>query len=347
MNRSNPGLDDRASQILQAIIGNYILTGKPVGSRKICKQYNLNISPATARNIMADLEDEGYLGHPHTSAGRIPTDLGYRYYVDHLKHWQKLSAYEADSLNACSLSSDNSLEALLEEFSQKLSVLSNCIGLVMEPKISQAVFKKIEFISIRPGRVLAVLISQWGYAHQKVITTKETYTQDQLDQMARHINDHLNGLSLSHVRQKLKNILQKQRDRYHRMLVKAAKLSQQVLNDQNKPKLYIKGQRHILVSPEFADTRKLRSILNALEAKEKLITLLDKCIEEGGVNILIGSEMEDSLMENLSLIISSYSFAGGSSGMLGVIGPTRLEYSCIIPMVTFAAQTMSERLQEV
>jgi len=343
----NRKLDDRGRQVLNTLVCNYILTGVPVGSRKICKQYNLNISPATARNIMADLEDMGYLSHPHTSAGRIPTDQGYRFYVDHLVHCQKLTPQVADAIDVCRLSPDESLETLMEEISRRLSIFSKCIGVVMEPKISQAVFKKIEFISLKPGKVLAVLISQWGYAHQKVLTTKETYQQDQLDQMARHINSHLNGLSLGKVRQKLKKILRQQKDHYHRMLIKAAKMSQEVLNVSQKPKIHIKGQRNILASPEFAEKQKLRSLLNALEGKENLISLLDKCLEEGGVNILIGSEMQDSHLDNLSLITSSYTLAGEMGGMLGVIGPTRLEYSCIIPMVTFAAQAMSKRLEDV
>jgi len=346
MKYSNPMLNDRAKQILLAIINNYTLTGIPVGSRKICKQYQLDISPATVRNIMADLEEMGYLHHPHTSAGRVPTDMGYRFYVDNLVCWQELSAREASVIDACRFSPDNSLESLMEELSQRLSILSKCVGVVRGPDLSRAVFKKIEFIHLKPKRVLAVLISQWGYVHQKVLETDEAYSQDQLDQMARRINHYLNGLSLHKVRERLQKILRKERDHYHRMLVKAAQLSEKALTNKESTKLYIKGQRNILICSEFDDKQKLRTILNTLEKKEKLIKILDKCIEGGDVRILIGSEMEDSHMENLSLVSSSYT-AGKMTGMIGVIGPTRLEYSCIIPMVTFAAQTMSKRLQEV
>lgn len=347
MQPSELKLNRRTRQILQAVIGYYIMTGEPVGSRKICKHCNLGVSPATVRNIMADLEEMGFLGQPHISAGRIPTDQGYRFYVDHLAHWRELSSKETNMIaSACSPSRDNPLEFFLDEFSCKLSAWSKCIGVVMEPDLTQAVFKKIEFISIKPGRVLVMLISQWGYVHQRIIEIEENYTQDKLDQMARRINHHLSGLSLYDVRKKLKNILQRQKDHYHRMLVKAAKLSQGVMEGHRKPRIYIQGQLNILRYPDFTDKKKLRTLLSALEEKEKIIRVLDKYIEESGVHIIIGSEMEDSHMENLSFITSSYSFAGKMGGMLGVIGPTRLEYSGIVPMVNFAAQTISKRLQE-
>jgi heat-inducible transcriptional repressor len=340
-------LDERSSRILQAIIGYYILTGDPVGSRKICKQYNLNLSPATTRNIMADLEEMGYLYHPHTSAGRVPTDMGYRFYVNHLTKWRKLSSKEADAIDARRFTPVNSLESLLEEISIRLSTLSKCVGLVMGPDISQAVFKKIEFIHLRPCRIQAVLISHWGYVHQKILKTDRPYTQEQLDQMSRCINDHLNGLSLIKVRRKLRNILQKQKDHYQRLLVRAARLSQEVLDDHKDRRIFIRGQRNILTCPDFTDNKKLRALLGALEEKEKLLDLLDKCMQDGDVHIFIGSEMEDRHLEDLSLITSSFTYGDESAGMLGVIGPTRLEYSCVIPMVTFAAQMISRRLEEV
>jgi heat-inducible transcriptional repressor len=340
-------LDERSQQILQAVINCYIATAEPVGSRTVSRKYNLKLSPATIRNIMADLEEMGYLQHPHTSAGRLPTEQGYRYYVECLNQSpRKLKKLVVDfDRSYCQRCCE--LDHLLQQTSKILSSTTRYIGVVLAPRMNHMVFKHIDLVHLRDNTVLVIFVSRSGLVQQKVIQLSEAYTQDKLDQMARCLNDHFKGIALSKIRSKLLTMMTQDKLLYDKLFKRTLKLSQELFNSEEESKVYIDGQLNILNQPEFSDMQKMRAIFEAFEEKNQLISILDKCLEGEGLQILIGSENQIEEMRDCSLITATYSVGDSAMGALGVIGPTRMQYSTVIPLVESTANMVSELLSNM
>jgi heat-inducible transcriptional repressor len=337
-------LDERSKQILLAVISCYIATAEPVGSRTICRKYNFRLSPATVRNIMADLEELGYLQHPHTSAGRLPTDQGYRFYVEclnksALKPRKSIAAIEQSYRQGC-----GELDYLLRQTCKLLSSTSQYIGVVLAPRMSNMVFKHIDFVHLRDNIVLVVFVSRSGLVQQRVIRVAETYTQDKLDQMARCLNEHFKDVPLFQIRSGLLDMMARDKRLYDKLFERALKLSQKVFDSPERAKVYIDGQLNILNHPEFSDLEKMKAIFGAFEEKSRLINILDKCLGDGGLQVLIGSENQVEEMRDCSLVTATYKAGEAVKGTLGVIGPTRMEYSNVIPLVEYAAHMVSQML---
>lgn len=333
--------------MLEAIILEYIKSGMPVGSRAVAKRYGLNVSPATIRNVMADLEELGLLHQPHTSAGRIPTELGLRVYIDSILKIQQLSVADRERIRRSYKTGASPVEELLKETSRVLSSFSRQAGVVLTPRLYQTVFRRIEFVRLRASMVMTILVSQAGIVHNTVFGIEEDIFQEELDKYSRYLNSMLQDLTLDQVKARLLEEMKKEKVLFDRLLSKVLELSKKALQENiEDSELYIGGRTNLLDNPEFADVEQMRRIFDAFEEKSKIIDLLDKSMSAGGVNIFIGSESELLDMESMSFVTSPYTSGGDILGTLGVIGPTRMDYSRIIPLVDYTAKLLSKMLEE-
>lgn len=338
-------LTERSQNILEAIVEDYISTAEPVGSRAISRRHSFNLSPATVRNVMADLEDMGLLCSPHTSAGRIPTEKGFQYYIDTLLQVRDLSAKEKQTLRKSYRFQGMKMEDIMQEVGRVLSGLSKYTGLVMAPKFSSTVFRQIEFIRLSQGRLLVIYVSETGLVQNKVIKADSSLTHQQLEQISNYLNRELTGLSIQEVRTKLNQELQQERILYDQMKKQALSLSCAALQDEVEDRIYVSGASLMLEQPEFSTPQQMRRLIQALESKKLLIDLLDRSQSAQGVQIFIGSESSHIDLEGCSLITSNFSNKKGAIGSLGVIGPIRMDYSQVIPIVDFTAQLVSRVLE--
>ena len=340
-------LTERDEKILRSVIREYILTAEPVSSRKISRKPGLELSPATIRNVMSDLEDMGLLHQPHTSAGRIPTQQGFRLYVDSIGDIRQLPLYQQEAIRKKYQETSPDLTSLLKETSKILSDFSNVTGMVLAPKITDMVFKRIDFILLKPCRILAVFVAQSGLVHKKVIEIDdEAITQDDLEKSSRYLNSLLSGLTLREVRGKIVEELEKEQIAYDRMLCRSLDLGKSALSDEMDFEVFVQGRMNFLEYPEFGTLEKMKAVLRALEEKSILVSILDRALENEGVRIFIGAENELPEMEDCSVVLSSYSGENNVLGSLGVVGPTRMNYLNIIPVVDFIAHVVSDCLNE-
>lgn len=337
-------LTDRSKRILEAIIEDYIVTAEPVGSRTVTRSHGLTLSPATVRNVMADLEEMGFLASPHTSAGRVPTDKAYRFYVDSLLEVRNVARDEQEEIRKrCSLTGRDLGEAL-KETSRMLSSLSHYTGIVVAPRFTANVFCHIEFIKLSGNRLLAILVSRNGNVQNKIIEAADELRPGDLVRMSNYINHLLEGLTIAQVKEKIIKEMQSDKVRYDSLLTRALEFSRQTLPETDS-EVFIEGQVNILEQPEFTDVTRMREIFRAFEEKGQLLSLLDRCMEAQGVNIYIGAEAHLSQMVGMSLITSTYMTGKNTLGVLGVIGPTRMGYAKVIPIVDYTAKLVSRLLE--
>jgi len=340
-------LDERKWRVLRAVIRDYILTALPVGSEKITKKYRLNMSPATARNIMAYLEEKGFLEQPHVSSGRIPTDLGFRYYVDALMDPKPLRREVKDLIVSRFQDTTQGVGEIMQETSRILSHITRYTGVVSAPRLSQTVFDRIEFIRLDSARILAVLISNTGVLYNRILEGVSGFSQKDLNQAAEYFNLYIKRLSLSEAKEKIIEQMETEKIQYDRILGRLWSLKKWV-REEDRTEVYIDGQSNILDYPEFSDdVKKMKVLLNAFEEKEMLLQLLDKAMGGEGIQVYIGIESQWNEMAECSLIFSSYYQGGVPQGTLGVIGPKRMDYSRVIPLVEFAAKAVGEKLEQI
>ena len=338
------GLTDRSKKILEAIIEDYIVTAEPVGSRTVTRSHGLSLSPATVRNVMADLEEMGFLASPHTSAGRIPTDKAYRFYVDSLLEVRNIARDEQEEIRKRCNPSGRGLGEALKETSRMLSSLSHYTGIVVAPRFNDNYFRHIEFIKLGGGRLLAILVSRNGSIQNKIIETGDEVRPNELVRMSNYLNHLLEGLTIAQVKEKIIREMQSDKVRYDALLAKALEYSRQTLPD-TESMVFIEGQANILEQPEFTDVTRMKEVFRAFEEKGQLLSLLDRCIAAQGVNIYIGAEARLSQMVGMSLITATYMTGKNTLGVLGVIGPTRMGYSKVIPIVDYTAKMVSRLLE--
>jgi heat-inducible transcriptional repressor len=338
------GMTERSRKILEVIVDDYIATGEPIGSRAVTRRHKLDLSAATVRNVMSDLEEFGFLASPHTSAGRIPTEKGYRYYVDSLLRLRALTPKEKRSLDA-SCHGGAGIENMFKETSRALSALSRHAGIVLAPRFTTTVFKQIEFIQLSRGKLLMVFVSQSGMVQNKLIDADETLTQNDLVKITNYLNEALSGMSITEVREKIANEMQQEKSLYDKLMRQALELSGAALKEELGGQLIIEGTYNFLDQHEFADMEKMKKLFRAFEQKNTLIDLLDKGQQAAGVQIFIGSESELTQIEGCSLITANYQNLHGTIGTLGVIGPSRMAYSKVIPIVDYTARLISRMLE--
>ncbi|NKE69173.1 heat-inducible transcriptional repressor HrcA [Candidatus Manganitrophus noduliformans] len=344
-------LDDRSRYVLKAIVLSYIKTAFPVGSQAITRSFDIGVSPATIRNIMADLESQGFLMQPHTSAGRIPTEKGYRFYVDNLLQDAELLKEQDDILGqAEQLIQRETIQALLQDTSKLLSDASQYLAIVTAPKFSSTRIKQVEFVRLRKNSVMAVCISQDGFVQNKFFEVPEDLSQKDLNKIADTLNHLYSGLTLQEIRQKLLTQIQKMKDLYDHLLQEALELTRRTFMDGGSggidAELYMDGASHMIDHPDFADFRVMKGLLSAFEEKRMIVQLLDKYIGTEGVQVYIGSENPFLGDHHCSLVVSHYKRGNQVLGTVGILGPTRMEYSKIIPLVDSTAKKVSRLLEE-
>ena len=338
-------LNERSQNILEAIVEDYISSAEPVGSRAITKRHSFNLSPASVRNVMSDLEDMGFLCSPHTSAGRIPTEKGFHYYIDSLLQIRDLSKEEETRLRKNYRFQGMKMEDIMQEVGRVMSGLSNYTGLVMAPKFASTVFRQIEFVRLSHGRLLVIYVSESGLVQNKVISAPPELGQRELEQIGNYLNHELNGMSIHDVREKIARELQTERSRYDQLQKQALSLSSAALQDEAEDLVFVSGTSLMLEQPEFSTPDRMKRIIKTLESKKVLIDLLDRGQAADGVQIFIGSQSQHVEIEGCSLVTSSFSNKKGAIGTLGVIGPVRMPYSQVIPIVDFTAQLVSRILE--
>ncbi len=338
-------LNERSQNILEAIVEDYIASAEPVGSRAITRRHSFNLSPASVRNVMSDLEEMGFLCSPHTSAGRIPTEKGFHYYIDSLLKIRDLSKEEQQRLTKSYRFQGMKLEDIMQEVGRVMSGLSNYTGLVMAPKFASTVFRQIEFVRLSHGRLLVIYVSESGLVQNKVIEADPSLTNRDLEQISNYLNRELTGLSIAAVREKIAQQLQQERVRYNKLQQRALNLSREALQEEGESQVFVAGTALMLEQPEFSTPEQMRRILQTLESKRQLIDLLDSSQQAEGVQIFIGSQSSHAEIDGCSLITSKYSNQKGAIGTLGVIGPMRMDYSQVIPIVDFTAQLVSRILE--
>ncbi len=338
-------LNERSQNILEAIVKDYIASAEPVGSRAITRRHSFNLSPASVRNVMSDLEEMGFLCSPHTSAGRIPTEKGFHYYIDSLLQVRDLSDAEKQNLLSSYRFQGMKMDDVMQEVGRVMSGLANYTGLVMAPKFASTVFRQIEFIRLSHGRLLVIYVSESGLVQNKVIDADPSLTNRELEQISNYLNRELTGMSIPQVRAKIAKQLQQERSRYDQLQKRALNLSSAALQDEGQELVFVSGTSLMLEQPEFSTPEQMKRILRTLESKQQLIELLDRSQQADGVQIFIGNQSSHAEIDGCSLITSKFSNKKGAIGTLGVIGPMRMDYSQVIPIVDFTAQLVSRILE--
>lgn len=339
-------LSARSRQILEAIIEDYIATAEPVGSSAVARRHALTLSSATVRSVMANLEEMGLLSSPHTSAGRIPTEKAYRIYVDSLVALRQVSRDEKRQIISHCRQAGIGLSGILKGTSRTLSQLSNYMGIVIAPSFTADVFRHIEFIRLGQRKILAILVSSKGALQNRLIETEDDYAPEELVRMGNFLNEMMQGLTISQVRELILTEMVSEKARYDQLLARALKISEQAVRVEGD-EIYVEGQARILDQPEFSDAGRMKEIYQAFEQKGVIVQLLSRCMEADGVQIYIGSETSLSQSAGISLITSRFVTSSNTVGMLGVIGPTRMGYSSVIPIVDYTARMVSKLLSEV
>lgn len=339
----NLTLSQRSRQILEAIVEDYIATAEPVGSSAVAKRHAMSLSSATVRNVMASLEELGLLTSPHTSAGRVPTEKGFRFYVDSLVSLRSVTQQEKKQILRRYRESGGNLTDILRETSRTLSSLSSYTGIVVAPCFTSSLFRQIEFIKLGSHRLLTILVTCDGVVQNRIVETAREYSQDDLTRMTNYLNSILEGLTIEQVRHKVLSEMHSDKSRYDQLLGEALSFSEQALPAVEQD-VFIAGQSRIFEQPEFSNLQQMREIFSAFEEKGRLVELLGNCMQADGVQIFIGSETPLREMAGMSLITSTYMTANNTIGLLGVIGPTRMGYSSVIPIVDYTARLVSRLL---
>jgi len=339
----NLELSARSRQILEAIVEDYIATAEPVGSSAVARRHALTLSSATVRNVMANLEELGLLTSPHTSAGRVPTDKAYRFYVDSLVGLRQVSREEKKQIIQHCRQSGAGLSDILKETSRALSSLSNYMGIVVAPSFTSDIFRHIEFIRIGPRKVLAILVSTNGLVQNRLVETAEDIPENELIRMGNYLNELMQGLTIFQARERILAEMTNEKARYDSMMSQALRISEQTVTV-GGDEIFIEGQARILDQPEFSDVSRMKEIFQAFEQKSRMLQLLSGCMNSDGVQIYIGSETPVSQSAGVSLVTSRFVTANNTIGLLGVIGPTRMGYSSVIPIVDYTARLVGKLL---
>lgn len=341
-------MDDRPKEILKLIIRSYITSGEPVGSRTLSKSIGWRLSPATIRNIVADLEEAGYVTQPHTSAGRIPSEKGYRFYVDNLTDSGRVSRSDEQYISRMLAESDTA-EDVMSRASYLLSMISKNVGIVIAPPMAATLLKHIEFLDLGDGKVLVILVSKSGILQRKLIRVSDRYSQEDLDKAGRYLVETFAGKTLTDIRNDLLQKLQAERALFNRMLSLLRTWTESLGTevDANVEGIYLQGTSNIIGQPEFADVDRMRMLFQMFEERGRLVKILNECISSNspdGVKIAIGSELGIPVMRDFTFITSSYASPNATTGFLGIIGPTRMEYERGISVVSYLSRILGEMI---
>ena len=337
-------LDERHRRILFAVVTEYIASGKPVGSRRIAKRYAIKLSPATIRNALADLEDADLLHQPHTSAGRVPTDAGFRCFVDAMATAGEISVAHRTALIQRLRDLEPGADAV-RETGQLLSGLTGTATIIARPPVTEAALEELRFMRLSGGRTLAVLVARSGGVENRVVVAELNIDDHTLERVNNYLRELVQGRTLRAVRDALAVRLATERDQYDVLRKQAQRMVEATVEGQaEETQVVIEGQGTLFHRPEFGDAEKIRGYLSAFEEKQKLLELLEQTLLADGVQVFIGSEAALEDVQDISMISSPYRRDGSSIGSFGIVGPTRMDYRKFVPLVGFAANLLSDVL---
>jgi heat-inducible transcriptional repressor len=336
-------LNERSLQLLKTLVERYIQDGQPVGSRVLSKDEKINLSPATVRNVMADLEDLGLIQSPHTSAGRIPTVSGYRFFVDSLLSVKPLASKQIKQLHN-ELDDAENADDILNRASKMLSEVTKMAGVVTLPRREIVCLRHIEFLPLSNNRVLVIFVTNEQEVHNKIIHTSKKFTEAELLKAANYLNSVYSGRSLNSVREAVFNELQQNQQQANQAMVDAVNMAKMAFQKPPEEGYVLSGETNLMGFTELSDRDNLKQLFDAFKQKQGVIHLLDQCLMAEGVQIYIGEESGYQAFDQCSLVTSSYSIDDETVGVLGVIGPTRMAYEKVIPLVDVTAKLLGSAL---
>jgi heat-inducible transcriptional repressor len=343
------GLSERAQQLLKLLVERYIREGEPVGSRTLSRDSGLDLSPASIRNVMADLEDLGFVVSPHTSAGRIPTVKGYRFFVDTLLTVKPLAQQEVRLLRQqlAIEETETNPQTLLTSASGMLSAITHMTGVVTLPKREHVSWRHIEFVRLSEKRVLVILVVNDGEVQNRILNLDRNYESSELQQISNYLNTHFAGKDINSVREELLREMHRTRENMNNLMLAAIQMAEKVFDvrgrDENRSYV-MAGETNLMEWAELSDVEKLRRLFDAFNRKRDILQLLDKCIAADGVQIFIGEESGYQVLDECSVVTAPYKVDDQVVGVLGVIGPTRMAYERVIPIVDMTARLLTAAL---
>lgn len=335
-------LDERKNRVLQAIVNDYVATAEPVGSRTLARKYDLGVSPATIRNEMADLEELGLLEQPHTSAGRVPSDRGYRYFVDELMERVNLHLEHEVRIHQAFDRRMRAIDQLVRETAAIVAEISRHAVLVTAPQFGPAVLAEIRLVPLRGGRALVVYLTDTGFVENQIIDLPRPMPAAELERVAELLTAHLRGRGLDALGRGLLRDLQAQLSHCGTVLDQILEFMRGGLYPDDRPRVYVGGTTQILDQPEFRDVSKVRNLLSLLEQQDVVRVLLDAGTRQTGVHVNIGGEIQIEQMQDCSLITATYQVSGQTVGRIGVVGPKRMDYAFVVALVDAIKRHMSE-----
>jgi heat-inducible transcriptional repressor len=337
-------LDDRSRSLLKSLVEHYIADGQPVGSRALSKFSGLELSPATIRNVMADLEDAGFVASPHTSAGRVPTSRGYRLFVDSLLTVQPLEARQMGEMEEAL--QGRPVNQIIASASQLLSGLTHFAGVVIAPRRAPSRIRQIEFLTLSEKRILLIIVTTDGDVQNRVLTTEKSYSSAELVSAANYLNQNFAGMDFEQIRQRLSVEIMQLREDIKPLMTQALEAGDAALSENSAPYV-ISGERNLLDVEELSSNMKrLRDLFDLFEQRSSLIRLLDVSNRATGVKIYIGGESGIATLDECSVVAAPYVVDGQVLGSVGVIGPTRMAYERVIPIVDITAKLLSSALSQ-
>ncbi|NLI92434.1 MAG: heat-inducible transcription repressor HrcA [Peptococcaceae bacterium] len=339
-------MDERKEKILKAIVQDYISTAEPVGSRTISKKFELGVSPATIRNEMSDLEEMGLIEQPHTSAGRIPSDTGYRYYVDYLMDPMILNEEEQKTINLEIKNRLNEVQEVIEYTGKLISQVTSLTSLVLGPKNRNSVLKRLYFLPYEPGKAIMLTVKENGSVENNIVEIGHDTTPEELQILANIFNEKMGGTRVQDLKKGLLNEIYSELSRKRRMIDGMMGILERMFEDKNnenpEQRVYLGGTLNMLNQPEFRDLNKVKNLFSVFEENNKLKELLSH--NQNGLNITIGSENTDEVFKDCSVISATYHINGKQIGSIGVLGPTRMDYGKAITIVDYMTKSLTEML---
>ncbi len=337
-------LDERKRKILQAIIDDYINTAEPIGSRTIARKHELGLSSATIRNEMADLEDMGYLAQPHTSAGRVPSDKGYRLYVDQLMPVIEISREEADAIKVAMEVRINELSQLIRQASAVLSRFTRYTSMAVTPQMKKSYLKALQVVPVDTGKALVIVVTNAGIVRNTLVNLNVDVKPDILISISNILNDRLSGLAIENFNTAVIKEIEEQTGIPKDILIPVLEAAAECINHIDHSEVYLDGATNIFNYPEFKDILKAKEFMDIMDEKDNLFRLLTGCIDTMGINIKIGSENNINGIKDCSLITTNYTLGGTLIGSIGIIGPTRMEYPRVISSMSYIKQMINEEI---
>ena len=340
-------LSSRYRDVLRDVIHTFVSTGEPVSSRTVSKHGRQSLSAATIRNVMADLEEMGLLQQPHSSAGRVPTKAAYRFYVENLMRWRQLSEREREHIEDSLAEAAGDIDHLMAVATHLLSDLSHQVGVVLTPDANEVALRSADFVSLGGRRVLSVIVSTNGFIDNLVIETDEELSREELVRISNYITRNFAGNRLPEIRDRLLQLMAAERDHVDRWLANAMALARRAVGGAPEQEVLVEGTTILLDRPELSEVDQVRRMLDTFADKARLVAMLNQCLVSDGVRVFLGEDTDVTQELDFSLVAAPYGVGSRPLGNLGIIGPSRMEYPRLVPLVHFLGEALSKALTSV